>query len=118
MEYEPQSPLAVLATPILTLDNALAFKVLLPSALLDSSATTTTNESLDKFRRLMGTLYGIAGFAHAYDLILGGSQLLVAAGAPPFEMLPFAVQGIVGYCCTGNCWFIVVTPIFSVEGEG
>jgi hypothetical protein len=34
MEYEPQSPLAVLATPILTVDNALALKVLLPSVLL------------------------------------------------------------------------------------
>jgi hypothetical protein len=34
MEYEPQSPLAVLATPILTLDNALALKVFLPSVQL------------------------------------------------------------------------------------
>ena len=107
MEYEPQSPLAVLATPILTLDNALAFKVLLPSALLDSSATTTTNESLDKFRRLMGTLYGIAGLAHAYDLILGGSQLLIAAGAPPFEMLPLQGQALaILWCLVGPLSFI------------
>ena len=109
MEYEPQSPLAVLATPILTVDNALALKVFLPSVLLDSSATTTTatNESLDKFRRLMGTLYGIAGLAHAYDLILGGSQLLVAAGAPPFEALPLQGQALATlWCLVGPLSFI------------
>jgi hypothetical protein len=30
---------------------------------------------------------------HAYDLIYGGSQLLVAAAAPPFEALP--LQGLI-----------------------
>eukprot|EP00985_Skeletonema_marinoi_P014848 scaffold7555_cov134-Skeletonema_marinoi.AAC.3 len=50
-----KSPLAVLATPILTVDNALALKVLLPSVLLESSDTTVP---LDKFRSLMGSLYG------------------------------------------------------------
>jgi hypothetical protein len=106
MEYEPQSPLAVLATPILTVDNALALKVFLPSVLLDSS-DTDSNESLDKFRRLMGTLYGIAGLAHAYDLILGGSQLLVAAGAPPFEELPLQGQALaILWCLVGPLSFI------------
>mmetsp|Transcript_12015 Transcript_12015/g.35131 ORF Transcript_12015/g.35131 Transcript_12015/m.35131 type:complete len:176 (-) Transcript_12015:54-581(-) len=33
MIYEPLSPLAVLATPVLTLDNALALKLLLPNAI-------------------------------------------------------------------------------------
>ncbi|KAK1732833.1 hypothetical protein QTG54_016371, partial [Skeletonema marinoi] len=56
MEYEPQSPLALLATPILTVDNALALKVLLPSVLLETSDTTVP---LDKFRSLMGSLYGV-----------------------------------------------------------
>lgn len=71
MEYKPPSPLAILAIPILTLDNALALKVLLPSVLLleesSSSPTTTNNKDknvpplpLDKFRSLMGNLYGIA----------------------------------------------------------
>ena len=109
MEYEPQSPLAVLATPILTVDNALALKVFLPSVLLESSTstTTTTNAPLDKFRRLMGTLYGIAGLAHAYDLIFGGSQLLVAAGAPPFEALPLQGQALaVLWCLVGPLSFI------------
>uniref|UniRef100_A0A7S4WGE1 Uncharacterized protein n=1 Tax=Ditylum brightwellii TaxID=49249 RepID=A0A7S4WGE1_9STRA len=33
MEYEPVSPLAVMAMPILSLDNALALKVLLPQSI-------------------------------------------------------------------------------------
>ena len=104
MEYEPQSPLAVLATPILTVDNALALKVLLPSVLLESSDTTAP---LDKFRSLMGSLYGVAGLAHAYDLLFGGSQLLVAAGAPPFESLPLQGQALaILWCLVGPLSFI------------
>mmetsp|Transcript_9682 Transcript_9682/g.13555 ORF Transcript_9682/g.13555 Transcript_9682/m.13555 type:complete len:172 (-) Transcript_9682:309-824(-) len=33
MEYEPVSPLAVMAVPVLSLDNALALKVLLPQSI-------------------------------------------------------------------------------------
>jgi hypothetical protein len=108
MEYEPQSPLAVLATPILTVDNALALKVLLPSVLRGLSTTTTTSTAaLDKFRSLMGTLYGIAGLVHAYDLIYGGSQLLVAAGAPPFEALPLQGQAVaILWCLVGPLSFV------------
>jgi hypothetical protein len=107
MEYEPQSPLAVLATPILTVDNALALKVLLPSVLHGLSTTTTSTAALDKFRSLMGTLYGIAGLVHAYDLIYGGSQLLVAAGAPPFEALPLQGQAVaILWCLVGPLSFV------------
>ncbi|KAL7449675.1 hypothetical protein ACHAWC_001721, partial [Mediolabrus comicus] len=107
MEYEPQSPLAVLATHNLTVDNALALKVLLPSVLCGLSTTTTSTTALDKFRSLMGTLYGIAGLVHAYDLIYGGSQLLVAAGAPPFEALPVQGQAVaILWCLVGPLSFV------------
>lgn len=71
IEYEPQSPLAYMAIPLLWLDNEIALKGLLPYQIL--------TVPLDKFRRLMGSLYGIAGLAHAADCLLGPSQLLVAA---------------------------------------
>ena len=108
MEYEPLSPLAVLATPILTLDNALALKVLLPSVLqLEKSRDTTDDIPLDKFRLLMGTLYGVAGVAHFFDLIFGGSQLIVAAGAPAFESLPLQGQALaLVWCLVGPISFI------------
>ena len=53
---------------------------------------------LDRFRSLMGTLYGIAGIAHAADLA-GPSALLTAAGAPPFEELPPPAQALAGMWC-------------------
>jgi len=93
------SPLAVLATPVLYLDNALALKVLLPRAL---AAAAPQRAPLDDFRRLMGTLYGFAGLAHAFDLAVGGSQLLQAAGCPPFLELPVAGQMLaVVWCLAG-----------------
>eukprot|EP00581_Thalassiosira_minuscula_P036052 CAMPEP_0184447180 /NCGR_PEP_ID=MMETSP0740-20130409/3490_1 /TAXON_ID=385413 /ORGANISM="Thalassiosira miniscula, Strain CCMP1093" /LENGTH=125 /DNA_ID=CAMNT_0026816743 /DNA_START=1 /DNA_END=378 /DNA_ORIENTATION=+ len=47
----------------------------------------------------MGVLYGGAGLAHLYDLFLGGSQLLVAAGAPPFETLPLEGRALALLWC-------------------
>lgn len=85
MQYEPVSILAVLAAPILTIDNAVALKFLLP-------AEMRTQPELDKFRNLMGGLYGVAGLAHLGDCVLGPSQLLTMAGAPVFEMLPLVGQ--------------------------
>jgi hypothetical protein len=43
--------------------------------------------ALNKFRALMGSLYGIAGLAHFADLLLGQSTLLTTAGAPVFSDL-------------------------------
>ena len=54
---------------------------------------------LDRFRSLMGTLYGVAGVAHAADLVAGPSALLTAAGAPPFRDLPPPAQALAGLWC-------------------
>lgn len=77
----------------------------------DDSLTPTTappavgpaegSAPLDRFRSLMGTLYGIAGIAHAADLA-GPSTLLTAAGAPPFQDLSPAAQALaVVWCLAG-----------------
>ena len=56
---------------------------------------------LDRFRSLMGTLYGVAGLAHAVDLA-GPSTLLTAAGAPPFQELPPPAQALAcAWCAAG-----------------
>ena len=86
MSYEPVSPIAILAIPALVIDNAVALRVLLPSV-LSSQQSSSSPSSLDKFRSLMGTLYGVAGIAHLADCLLD-SQLLIAAGSQPFELLP------------------------------
>ena len=54
---------------------------------------------LDRFRSLMGTLYGVAGLAHAADCFAGPSALLTAAGAPPFRDLPPPAQALAGLWC-------------------
>ena len=57
---------------------------------------------LDRFRSLMGTLYGVAGIAHAADCLAGPSALLTAAGAPPFQDLPPPAQALaVIWCAAG-----------------
>jgi hypothetical protein len=83
MEYQPRNLIGNLAIPVLTLDNTLAVKILLPNAILQQPKTP-----LDDFRNLMGTLYGVAGIAHFADCLVGPSQLLVAAGCPTFYELP------------------------------
>ena len=55
---------------------------------------------LDRFRTLMGTLYGVAGIAHAADCLAGPSALLTAAGAPPFQELPPPAQALAGAWCS------------------
>uniref|UniRef100_A0A7S4WBE7 Uncharacterized protein n=1 Tax=Ditylum brightwellii TaxID=49249 RepID=A0A7S4WBE7_9STRA len=57
---------------------------------------------IDKFRSLMGTLYGVAGLAHAGDCYLGQSQLLAAAGSPPVTDLPPQGQLLVGIWCAAG----------------
>jgi len=77
----------------------------------DDSLTPTTappavgpaegSAPLDRFRSLMGTLYGIAGITHAADLA-GPSALLTATGAPPFQELPPPAQALaVIWCAAG-----------------
>ena len=62
----------------------------------------STEAPLDRFRTLMGTLYGVAGIAHAADCLAGPSALLTAAGAPPFrELSPPAQALAVIWCAAG-----------------
>ena len=74
-------------------DDALAPTAAAPVDSAEGSAP------LDRFRSLMGTLYGIAGIAHAADLLIGPSALLTAAGAPPFQDLPPPAQALAGLWC-------------------
>ena len=80
MGYEPVSPLAILATPILVVDNWIALNVFLPAAI--------DPFPLDSFRKLMGGLYGVAGLLHALDLYVGDSILFQSNGIPPYSELP------------------------------
>jgi hypothetical protein len=91
MGYNPNSPIAILATPVLILDNWVALHVLLPAA-VDPAP-------LDTFRRLMGTLYGIAGVAHAADLGLGDSTLFTSVGIPALADLPLPAQVYAAVWC-------------------
>ena len=50
----------------------------------------------------MGWMYGGAGLAHAFDLFLGPSQLLVLAGAPPFAELPPPAQALATLWCVSG----------------
>jgi hypothetical protein len=99
MEYEPQNVLGTLAIPVLTIDNALALKVLLPNVMRQE---TIRKKPLQDFQTLMGTLYGVAGLAHFADCLLGDSQLLVAAGCPAFAELPIEGKALALLWCTAG----------------
>ena len=92
--------LGTLAIPILTMDNALALKVLLPYQLQQLNTTP-----LLKFQQLMGILYGIAGVAHFVDLVFGDSQILKMAGC--CLLWRFAIEwsssGTIVVCCGPDC---------------
>jgi hypothetical protein len=63
---------------------------------------------LDTFRLLMGTLYGIAGIAHAFDCFIGPSQLLLAAGYDSFYELSSVGQFVaIIWCLVGPLAFIL-----------
>jgi hypothetical protein len=99
MGYNPMSPLAILATPVLIVDNWIALNVLLPAAV--------DPNPLDSFRKLMGVLYGAAGFAHLTDLLVGPSALLVAAGTPVFaELPPLGQTYALLWCLAGPVSFV------------
>ena len=73
-----------------------------PTAPPPAVGTVEGSAPLDRFRSLMGTLYGIAGLAHAADCLAGPSALLTAAGAPPFRELPPPAQALaVIWCAAG-----------------
>jgi hypothetical protein len=99
MGYNPLSPLAILAFPVLAVDNWVALNILLPAAV--------DRTPLDSFRRLMGVLYGGAGIAHLLDLLIGPSALLVAAGAPIFANLDvLGQQFALLWCAAGPLAFL------------
>ena len=83
-----------------------ALKVLLPRALARGPAPPPA-APLDRFRSLMGALYGAAGLAHAADLLAGPSALFAAAGAPPFAELPLPAQALAAaWCAAGPLAFV------------
>ncbi|KAJ1631409.1 hypothetical protein T492DRAFT_996017 [Pavlovales sp. CCMP2436] len=99
MSYEPQSALGRIVVPVLWVDNWLALNVLLPFALASP---------LDRFRRLMGGLYGSAGIGHFLDCVVGPSTLLTQAGLQPFAALgPAAQAAALGWCAVGPAAFIL-----------
>ena len=63
------------------------------------SINNAEDTDLNKFRSLMGSLYGIAGLAHAADSFLGPSALISASGSPPFVDLPIEGKGLVALWC-------------------
>mmetsp|Transcript_5835 Transcript_5835/g.6781 ORF Transcript_5835/g.6781 Transcript_5835/m.6781 type:complete len:305 (-) Transcript_5835:235-1149(-) len=91
MAYNPISPLAVLATPILVVDNWVALNILLPAAV--------DPNPLNSFRTLMGQLYGIAGVAHLADILAGESVLFTSAGIPVYTDLPLVGQAYAWFWC-------------------
>lgn len=79
------------------------------NSVITSSASNDDNDNpdpdpqpIDKFRNLMGSLYGVAGIAHAADCYLGQSQLLVAAGSPAYQNLPSEGQALVAIWCAAG----------------
>jgi hypothetical protein len=73
---------------------------------VDLPSFLETPASLNKFRALMGSLYGIAGLAHFADLVLGQSTMLTTAGAPVFSELPLPVQMYaILWCASGPLAF-------------
>ena len=96
-------------------------------ALLSSSRTIvhgskgetdpTDPPPIDKFRTLMGNLYGVVGLAHAADCYLGDSQLLVAAGAQPVQELPAAGQGLVALWCAAGPIALAASKVGGVAAD-
>lgn len=118
MTYTPVSPLAILAVPVLSIDNAIAVKALLPFIVSSDratmqrqhqqqDATSELTKPLDDFRLLMGNLYFIAGIAHFLDLLFGGSALFTSTGIPAYAQLPITGQvGAIVWCAAGPLAYV------------
>jgi len=117
MEYESTNALGHLAIPILTLDNTLALKVLLPAAISKLSSQQHFTP-LQEFEKLMGISYGFAGLVHFYDCLFGDSTLLVAAGAAGyFELPPIGQSLVLLWCAMGPVAF-ALSRLEEVSGGG
>ena len=75
-------------------------------------------EDLNKFRSLMGTLYGFAGVAHAIDCFFGPSQLLVSSGFPTFQELPMEGQALAAIWCLAGPLSFILSKQGQVRGDG
>jgi len=76
-------------------------------------------ENLNKFRLLMGTLYGIAGISHFIDCYYGSSQLLVLAGLPTYYELPLVGQIFaIVWCLVGPLSFVLSQYGVKVGNNG
>lgn len=113
MEYEPVNVLGTFAMPILTIENALALRVLLPYRLQQMNATP-----LVKFQQLMGILYGIAGVAHFVDLVFGDSQILKLSSYAPFGELTWSGQALALIWCAAGPIAFVSSRIAGLENAG
>jgi hypothetical protein len=114
MEYEPENILGQMAIPILSLDNALAIKLLFPNAIRRALHPAAP---LEEFLQLMGSLYGFAGVAHLLDCLYFDSKLLVAAGSPPFAALPVEAQALaLLWCAVGPLSFVLSSTGLGTAG--
>lgn len=81
--------------------------------------TTNNTENLNKFRLLMGSLYGVAGISHFIDCFYGPSQLLVLAGLPTYYELPIAGQIFaIVWCLAGPLSFVLSQYGVKVGNNG
>lgn len=77
----------------------------------------TEAQPIDKFRNLMGSLYGVAGLAHAADCYLGPSTLLVASGSPPYPDLPAEGQALVALWCAAGPIALVASRLGALAAD-
>ena len=86
---------------------------------LSDKENVQDNESqpIDKFRNLMGSLYGVAGLAHAADCYLGPSTLLVASGSPPYPDLPAEGQALVALWCAAGPIALVASRLGALAAD-
>ena len=77
------------------------------------------SENLNSFRSLMGTLYGIAGIAHAFDCLIGPSQLLIQAGISPYyDLSPTGQIFALVWCLAGPLAFFLSRKGGSIADVG
>lgn len=112
----------VISPQVLRLGNLLGYRFCRVCELRASSnnqeeknSNSSSPSSLNKFRKLMGTLYGIAGLAHFVDCYVGPSALLASAGLEPYTDLSYGGKVCVFlWCAVGPLAFL----LSRLENEG
>ena len=83
------------------------------------TSISNNEENLNKFRILMGSLYGIAGISHFIDCFYGSSQLLAMAGLPTYYELPLEGQIFaIVWCFAGPLSFLLSQYGVKVGNNG